>query len=40
MENTHVLLVESKDHGIYGFPKGKINQEESSESCAMRELRE
>mmetsp|Transcript_22608 Transcript_22608/g.22362 ORF Transcript_22608/g.22362 Transcript_22608/m.22362 type:complete len:184 (-) Transcript_22608:145-696(-) len=35
-----VLLVTNYNCRVFGFPKGKINEEESDEACALREVKE
>ena len=35
-----VLLVLSTDTKMWGLPKGKINEEEGSYECALREIEE
>lgn len=39
-ELTHVLLVQSYwARSSWGFPKGKVNQDEEPHRCAVREVR-
>lgn len=35
-----VLLVTNYNCRMFGFPKGKINENESDEACALREIKE
>ena len=38
---THVLLVQTyMSNGKWGFPKGKVNEDESPADCAVREVQE
>lgn len=40
-DNTHVLLVQSYwAKSSWGFPKGKVNEDEEPEHCAIREVYE
>lgn len=39
-EENKLLFVESKETNKLGFPKGKIREGETAESCAMREVYE
>lgn len=36
MQQTHALLVQSQNNNVFGFPKGKVHEGETSESCASR----
>ena len=38
--NTHKLVIVKGNQGIYSFPKGHFNSNESLEECASREIEE
>lgn len=38
--NIKVLLVECSNTGKFGFPKGKIDEDEEAHECAIREVYE
>jgi 8-oxo-dGTP pyrophosphatase MutT (NUDIX family) len=40
IEDTKFLVVRGKDTGIWSFPKGRIDEDEDEEVCAIREVYE